>query len=142
MSLLAAAGGNGRIKNAHQFRICGGLAFATRYDRPRRGQSEAVRETLTPYKGGAAAAGPIAAGGVNAVMMGARDVSPRGGGLLHTSTAPQRPRHCNIARAILLLCLLAAADGNNNAAIRRGCKDVGGGGGGPSWRCCFVFAIF
>ena len=27
--LLAAAGGNGRVKNAHQFRICGGLVFAT-----------------------------------------------------------------------------------------------------------------
>ena len=65
-------------------------------------------------------------------MMGARDVSPRGGGLIHTSTAPQRRRHCNIARAALLVCSLAASDGKNNATIRGGCKDLGVGRGGHS----------
>ena len=39
---------------AGSFLLCG---------RPRRGPSEAGRETLTTYEGGAAAAGPLAAGG-------------------------------------------------------------------------------
>ena len=75
-----------------------------------------------------------AAGGADAVIVGARDVSPRGGGLIHTSVGPQRRRHCNIARAVLLVCSLAAADGKNGSAIRCGGQGVGVGEGGSSWR--------
>lgn len=55
-----------------------------------------------------------AAGGADAAIVGARDVSPRGGGLIHASVAPQQRRHYNIAQAILLVSLLAASDDNKH----------------------------
>ena len=79
-----------------------------------------------------------AAGGADALRIGARDVSPGGRGLIHTSVAPQRGRHYNTAQAILLVCLLAAPDGKNNAAICVVVADVGVGGEadlhGAEWR--------
>ena len=103
--------------------------------RPRRGQIEAARETLTAYEGDAAVAGPPAGGDWRRRRRdeGACDVSPRRGGLLHTSTAPQRRGHCGIAPAALLVCSLAASDGNKHVSICSGCADLGVGGGGPSW---------
>ena len=74
-------------------------------------------------------------------MMGACDVSPRRGGLLHTSTAPQRRRHCGIAKAALLVCSLEASDGNNHVSICSGCADLGVGGGGPSWWMIELFCL-
>ena len=76
-----------------------------------------------------------AAGGVDAVTMGARDVSPRGGGLNHHVLATQRRRHCGISTADSLVCLLAASGGNKRVSICCGCADLGVGGGGASWRC-------
>ena len=87
-----------------------------------------------------------AAGGADALRIGARDVSPGGRGLIHTSVAPQRRRHCNIARAISLVCLLAAPDGKNNAAICCGCCRCGRGGEadlhGAEWRESKCYKLF
>ena len=74
--------------------------------------------------------------------MGARDVSPRGGGLIHHVVAPQRRRQCGIAPAALLVCSLAAPDDNPHVSVCCGCADLGVGGGGASWRCCFELADF
>ena len=146
----AAAGSNQRIKNAHQFRIHGGLVFATREGHAAHKSRRAER--LRPYmKAMRRRIGHqrAAAGGADAVTIGARDVSPQRGGLIHTSAAPQRRRHCNIAPEILLVCSLAASDGKDNAAIRCGCRDLGvgrgglhellfGGGGSRSGFCTYV----
>ena len=111
--------------------------------RPRRGQIEAARETLTAYEGDAAVAGPPAGGDWRRRRRdeGACDVSPRRGGLLHTSTAPQRRRHCGIAPAALLMCSLATSDGNKHVSICSGCADLGVGGGGPSWWMIELFCL-
>ena len=94
--------------------------------RPRRGQIEAGRETLTAYEGVAVVAGPPAGGGWRRRRRddGCTYVSPRRGGLLYTSTAPQRRRHCGIAPAALLVCSLAASDGNDHVSICSGCADL------------------
>ena len=85
----------------------------------------------------------LAAGSIEAATTSARDVSPYGGGLIHTTVAPPRREHCNISWAILLMCLLAASGDNNHASICCSGAGVSVGGGGPSWRrCVFVSANF
>ena len=51
------------------------------------------------------------------MTIGARDASPRGGGLSHHVLAPQRRRHCNIDKAILFVRSLAASDGSECVSI-------------------------
>ena len=81
----------------------------------------------------------LAAGSIEAATRdaSARDVSPHGGGLIHTTVAPPRREHCNISRAILLMCLLAASGDNNHVSICCSGAGVSVGGGGPS--CVVVF---
>ena len=133
--MLAEEGGNNCIKNAincspgrTHFRCEGGYAAS------KKGRSVTLRQPIKATRRWLDCQ-RLAAGSIQGATTSARDVSPHGGGLIHTTVAPPRREHCNISWAILLMCLLAASGDNNHASIC--CSSGAGvsvGGSGPSWR--------